>query len=38
MYEKKESGEIDFFGKIQCNNMIPAPESELTKNQYRGNY
>lgn len=36
MYEKKESGEIDFFGKIQCNNMIPAPESELTKINIEG--
>lgn len=25
-----------FFGKIQCNNMIPAPESELTKINIEG--
>jgi len=31
MYEKNTSGKIDFFGKLQCNNMIPVPDSELTK-------
>ncbi len=29
MYEKDSKGEIDFFGKLQCNNMIPVPNSEL---------
>lgn len=29
MYEKDSKGEIDFFGKLQCNNMIPVPTSEL---------
>ena len=29
MYDKDSKGEIDFFGKLQCNNMIPVPESEL---------
>ncbi len=27
----EENGGIDFFGKLQCNNMIPVPESELKK-------
>lgn len=31
MYDKKSNGNIDFFGKLQCNNMIPVPDSELTK-------
>lgn len=30
MYTEDRDG-IDFFGKLQCNNMIPVPESELTK-------
>lgn len=29
MYEKDSKGGIDFFGKLQCNNMIPVPNSEL---------
>lgn len=29
MYDKDTKGEIDFFGKLQCNNMIPVPETEL---------
>ena len=31
MYNKDTTGKIDFFGKLQCNNMIPVPETELTK-------
>lgn len=31
MYEKKENGDIDFFGKLQCNNMIPVPDTELVE-------
>ena len=31
MYEKESKGEIDFFGKLQCNNMIPVPESEIVE-------
>lgn len=31
LFEKNSSGEIDFFGKLQCNNMIPVPDSELNK-------
>lgn len=31
MYEKNTCGEIDFIGKLQCNNMIPVPDSELVK-------
>ncbi len=30
MYSKDTDG-IDFYSKIQCNNMIPVPESELIK-------
>ena len=30
MYSKG-SGGIDFYAKLQCNNMIPVPESELIK-------
>ena len=30
MYSKDDTG-IDFYGKILCNDMIPAPESELIK-------
>ena len=30
MYSKDSDG-IDFYAKIQCNNMIPVPESELIK-------
>lgn len=30
MYSKDSSG-IDFYSKIQCNNMIPVPKCELTK-------
>ncbi|MBE6489132.1 MAG: type III toxin-antitoxin system ToxN/AbiQ family toxin [Methanosphaera stadtmanae] len=30
MYSRGTGG-IDFFGKIQCNNMIPVPDSELIK-------
>ncbi len=29
MYKKLEGGGIDFFGKLQCNNMIPVPDSEI---------
>ena len=29
MYDRNSKGEIDFFGKLQCNNMIPVPDSEL---------
>lgn len=31
MYEKNINGDIDFFGKLQCNNMIPVPGTELIK-------
>lgn len=31
MYNKDSAGRIDFFGKLQCNNMIPVPDTELTK-------
>ncbi len=30
MYNENKDG-IDFFGKLQCNNMIPVPESVITK-------
>lgn len=30
MYSKDSDG-IDFYAKIQCNNMIPVPDSELIK-------
>ena len=30
MYSKDSDG-IDFYAKIQCNNMIPVPEAELIK-------
>ena len=29
MYDKSENGDIDFFGKLQCNNMLPVPDSEI---------
>lgn len=29
MYKKLENGGIDLFGKLQCNNMIPVPDSEI---------
>ncbi|WP_054739983.1 type III toxin-antitoxin system ToxN/AbiQ family toxin [Cellulosilyticum ruminicola] len=29
MYDKNGDESIDFFGKLQCNNMLPVPESEL---------
>lgn len=31
MYKRLENGGIDLFGKLQCNNMIPVPDSEIKK-------
>ena len=31
MYEKATNCDIDFIGKLQCNNMIPVPTTELIK-------
>lgn len=31
MYEKANPDIIDFIGKLQCNNMIPVPQTELIK-------
>ena len=29
MYKKDNDGKIDLFGKLQCNNMIPVPDTEI---------
>lgn len=29
MYKKHSDGRIDLFGKLQCNNMIPVPDTEI---------
>lgn len=31
MYKKYDDGGIDLFGKLQCNNMIPVPDSEIVE-------